>query len=571
MPKANVNINPSHVAQIGYSGFDMGQLAKFSSSVGQLLPVYYDILSPGDKVNFKTIIKSRTQPLNSAAMTHLVEHVEWFFVPIEQLWKPFGNFFYGIQDFQSDYYDDNTIIDYFPFVKFLSVQSALDDYRLQTSLDDAGYNRLLGSLRLLECLGIPTKEYLAGTDNIADYSFTPLLAAAYQKIYMDHYRLDNYYANDPKCYNFDSKVGSSYELSGEDFVNKFLKLRYRPYKKDFFTDVIPSPLIGGDSTSGQKTNQNLLGQVNQWLTGLSSLQTSQPQNNTQLPNGGGTSASDSIPTTVRVRTSSPTASVVSSTLNPANIRTLFATEKLLEITRRAGKHYDKQTLAHFGVKVDSSADGEVIFLGSDSAEIVIGDVVSTAETGEAPLGEIAGKGYAYQDNKNKSFVADRHGVLMAIYSCEPALDYDVTGVDKLNQLINSSDWFKPEYANLGMQPLFGIATGYDPLGINNDSIYGWQYRYKEFKQKYDRVFGNLARSMSFWTTARRSMAVQAASNMLIRPNYLDAIMVVPFNLYTSGLTDEQLAQFDDTDPLLHEFYFDVKKASKMSTYGLPSL
>lgn len=39
----------------------------------------------------------------------------------------------------------------------------------------------------------------------------------------------------------------------------------------------------------------------------------------------------------------------------------------------------------------------------------------------------------------------------------------------------------------------------------------------------------------------------------------------------SAQTEERYNAIYNTDPLFHEVYFDVKKASKKSTYGLPSL
>ena len=71
MPNSSVLLNPQHVAKIGYNGFDMGQEIDFTSGTGQLLPVYYDILSPGDKVSCKAIIKSRTNPLLHALSNSL--------------------------------------------------------------------------------------------------------------------------------------------------------------------------------------------------------------------------------------------------------------------------------------------------------------------------------------------------------------------------------------------------------------------------------------------------------------------------------------------------------------------
>ena len=82
----NVFKAPEHRAQIGYNGFDMSQYRKFTSSVGQLLPVYYDLLNPGDKINSRSFIFSRTETLSKAAMVSLDEHLDWFFVPMEQLY-----------------------------------------------------------------------------------------------------------------------------------------------------------------------------------------------------------------------------------------------------------------------------------------------------------------------------------------------------------------------------------------------------------------------------------------------------------------------------------------------------
>ena len=101
--------NPSHRAKIGYNGFDMSNYLKFSSSVGQLLPVYYDILSPDDKVSLQAQIKTRTMELESAAMCQLNEYLEWFFVPMNQLSHAFGSILYNISDLDSSFWTSNDI------------------------------------------------------------------------------------------------------------------------------------------------------------------------------------------------------------------------------------------------------------------------------------------------------------------------------------------------------------------------------------------------------------------------------------------------------------------------------
>ena len=54
MPQLKALDNPQYQANNNYHAHDMSMTRKFSSSVGQLLPVYHDFLYPGDKVRFST-------------------------------------------------------------------------------------------------------------------------------------------------------------------------------------------------------------------------------------------------------------------------------------------------------------------------------------------------------------------------------------------------------------------------------------------------------------------------------------------------------------------------------------
>ena len=99
---ADIKKNPTHNANLSKNGFDMSMIRKFTSSVGQLLPVYYDFLNPGDKVNFSTEIFSRTKPIKAPAMMQITETVDWYFVPITQIYQFFGEMFYGVSDVKTD-------------------------------------------------------------------------------------------------------------------------------------------------------------------------------------------------------------------------------------------------------------------------------------------------------------------------------------------------------------------------------------------------------------------------------------------------------------------------------------
>lgn len=584
----NVNQNPNAKASINYRDFDMSQHIEFTSTVAQLLPVYYDVLNPGDKIRASQYIKTRTQPLASAAMAKLTEHIEWFFVPMEQIYKPFSNFYYGVQDFNSSNFNpDMNISTHFPFMRFTDFCYYNSNFQanlnFKTLMGEQYYTQLV---RLATHLGFPSRVFtsLPNDQLPPSFSFTPLFFCAYQKIFMDYFRDGDRIANDPYSYNLDrfytAESGMDdvfdIDIADQTGLKGMFEMRYRPIKKDFYTNIFPSPIFNNASASAQNWNDNNpLLKVNQWLTGLTQLEA-------RSSSGSSSGLVDDSTTTVLDQSNdSPTVAhaLERYALNQANIRTLFAADKLLELTRRAGKHYDSQTLAHFGVYVPDTLSGECFKLGHSQNDIIIGDVVSTAGTEGTPLGEIGGKGYSASGSDQVEFTAPCHGVLMAIYSCVPEMDYYQDGLDKLNTLIERSDYFIPEYDNLGMQPLFGYQTqlfngandDQEPA-VRNAEIKGWQYRYMELKQKVNRIFGGLQYNQKHWTVGRDSSKVAgseadkyyhdpAALNSVVEYQYLKgydetgAVYMTPEGIF-------------ERDPLIHEIFFDVKKASKMSTYGL---
>lgn len=584
----SINDNPSFRAANSYRDFDMSQHLCFTSSVGQLLPVYYDVLNPGDKIRASVLMKSRTKPLKSPAFTKITEHCEWYFVPIQQLYKEFGSWFYGVQDYSTSLVGRN---DSSPSVK-MSVKfpylSSSNVYSLfgssESGLDNMmGENWRAASARLFDCLGVPSRvliDQISQLSNMGDvqWSVSPLLFAAYQKIFMDYYRVDNRIANDPDCYNLDKFVFCPDSSMGDyyDVPRGMFELRYRPLRKDFFTNVFPSPIFGENQVGatpfgGTNNADSVVLRVNQWLTNVSRI-TTLDRDIFAPP------FEDSTPMTVGLIPDGGTGALRRTDFNRANMETLYAADKLLEITRRAGKHYDAQTLAHFGVDVPNYIEGKAVRIGKYMEDFIIGDVVATSNTQSgdsgSPLGELAGKGYSAGKSKPVDFTAPCHGVLMCIYSAAPSIDYYQEGMDRLNAMIEREDWFTPEYDSLGMQPLFGYQCRLrnDNLAGNNE-LRGWQYRYSELKQKYNRIIAGFKGSTKFWTVGRDSSAVAGNGPFAYyhSPYSLDTIMEFNYlgGFPSSGTSDPETSNdVFDRDPLDHDFYFDVTKVSKMSRYGL---
>ena len=249
--------------------------------------------------------------------------------------------------------------------------------------------------------------------------------------------------------------------SGNPFV-----LRYHPLKRDYYTSVIPSPLFdaasaissygsGSDSTEIDVAKVNAATLIQSSLgidiKGISDslIQQSTPQSMFQSSVGG---------TAQSMLFSSPTI---------AQLKLAYAYDRLQSITRKAGKHIDAQVLAHFGFKMPEGVKDEVYYIGQTDTPLQIGEVVSTATTGagddSSVLGELAGRGLAStRDGSLHNFVAPCAGYIMALYACIPDVDYASVGIDQRLLETSANKLPRPEFANLGYQPLYGIEAITNP-------------------------------------------------------------------------------------------------------------
>lgn len=598
--------NPTHTARLGYNGFNMEQKVDFTAAPCMLLPIYYDIALPGDKMRLQCNVKLRTQPLEAAAEFNAQVRIDWFAVPIRLLYKFFGDQYYNIQDFGTNFVN----IKNYNKTDVLPIISVADTYqRFMSTYPDVSEDTLLpfvhylnessdlkvgliqanDSFRLMDCLGIPVSEF-HGT-----YSYQPTISAfipaAYQKIYYDFYRLTDREVNDPLFYNLDACINSR-QLDDSQAVSMF-RLHYAPWSKDYFTNVFPSPLQGQGSINSFGSQVQ---QFNNWLSGGdNTFVGASPSSVSYYIGGGSTNPDPSNPTTVNINASStvPTFNprYAQSVINPANIRGMFAVEKALEITRRAGKHYDAQTLAHWGVKLPDSLSGECMYLGSQTQPFIVGDVVSTSSTADEPLGTIAGKGYSSASDSRSNnpvikFESNEPSVVMAIFSVMPELRYTQRGYDRLLSWCYVHDWPHPESDNLGMQPLFFYEFYATNLpqedNISPTSIFDWQYGYSEIKAKHNRVFGNVHRdgTLSSWVPQVdfvRNFATNYVHNSFFYgdPMWLNDSLSYRY-LYQSvkkgtGPFSIDYARLYSRDPFIVSADFNCTKSSKLSKYSLVNL
>ena len=258
------------------SGFDLSNRFAFTAKAGELLPVYWKLLLPGTKVNLKDSHFTRTMPVNTAAFSRIKEYFDWYFVPLRLINKnlPQAIVQMNNQPVQATSILANKVVTGdIPYTTQRSIGSLLIGYdEGKDSYDSAGFLRDATSAKLLRYLrygnflsgnnfgSLPDNKNLGlssvssfnlcGTSNV---SLNVLPLAAYQKIYCDHFRFEQWEKACPYTYNFDYYTGGDV-LSSVDARNfwssdNLFSLRYANYPKDLFMGMMPSSQFGSIATA----------------------------------------------------------------------------------------------------------------------------------------------------------------------------------------------------------------------------------------------------------------------------------------------------------------------------------
>lgn len=407
-------------------------------------------------------------------------------------------------------------------------------------------------------------------DVYTSQTFNPFRLLAYQKIYNDYYRRNDYISQDLPSFNCDNVAMNGY--IGKSFLPNILEIRYLPLKRDYFTNVYPSNLWLGGIIDAEHGNQGIkdpktLASINNFL-GMIPLVGTNKVDGSSSPFPGSVVAMQPQPVNFQ-----DTSGGVSNTnaYTTASLRNAYAIEKLLTLMNVAGKNYRSQMETRWGIKTHSDFPDHALYLGSHNSKIQINEVVSTADSenssSKSSLGEIVGRGLGAADGHVFDFDAKEHGVILGIYSNYSETTYNSHGVDPFNFKFGFADYYQPEFDNLGMQPLIASAIfNDDPKG--DRGFIGWQPRYSEYKTALDKVYGGFQSngSKSIWTApllvenfkkddgTYRSVNIRDLS---VNPHTLESIFAIKYD----GTSD--------SDAFLVDASFRVTKVSSMSVLGEP--
>ena len=356
--------------------FDLSHRHIMSMNFGELIPVTTIETVPGDHIEMHASDLIRAIPMVTSPFLRAKQHLDVWYVPYHDLWHGFENFITKKTQPVSSALQEH---DYCPWINRYDLFKAVDDGGVNNDKDIVGRNVMLGSKRLLNYLGYGKYEFLS--QSLSVY-INPFRLAAYNYIWYNEYR-QAYYDNGMNLiggilpnaaylFNFDDltcSTQSNAQISDAARLEAMAQMRYRTWKKDLFTGLLPSTQFGNVSivdsivdilalngTANIQYTVTVNPSLNDGKFGISQVNSGLVDSNIQVYPLNGHAGVDVLA-----------------------LRKSEAIQIWRESALRAGNRVKDNMRAHYGVESDVK-DHRPIYLGSVSAPLNIGDVMATANS-----------------------------------------------------------------------------------------------------------------------------------------------------------------------------------------------
>lgn len=588
------------------SAFDLSHMFKFTCNEGELVPIYCEPVYPGDTARVRSEIMVRLAPLLFPLYERVNVYTHFFFVPMRLIFSDWEKFITGGKSGQDIVAPPRVSFGY-------EIYQTGTNRKVPTLVGHAA-NCLFGNKSLMTYLGVAdiSDAYVQqvfddAMSNPSGRQFFDLLPfRAYCKVWNDYYRdetfspdiFDEYESvltgsGDYTVLQLQPVIASIVGPSG--VYGRNYPFPTRAWEKDYFTSALPWPQRGasvdipmGDVSipAGGRLEFNPNGAptvIRDGSSGYIHSSSSERLGTNIAPSSGTLISLDGSNSTLGSNlkadiTSHTQVGQLNGTVEPATINSLrraFRVQQYLENMARGGYRYIEQIFSHFGVKSSDSRLQRAEYLGGGVSPVVISEVLQQSQgNSESPLGNFAGHGISVQRTNQFKRYFEEHGIVLGIMSVMPKPGY-FGGVSRKWLKTDRLDYYWPEFANIGEQPIYNMELGLQP-GISNEivedgavkndnnSTFGYTPRYAEYKFSHDRIGGDFASSLNCWHQARFFGYNDSLGSPKVPALNSSFIFEPPTTRIFANTSS-------DDDHLWVQIYHDAKWVRPMPKFGVPTI
>lgn len=520
------------------SAFDIRHQHKTTINAGDLVPVFVQEVIPGDSYRVNMTMFARTATAIVPLMDNLYIESFFFFVPNRIVWTNWERFM-GEQASPTDTTEFMT-----PYVTVTTATTAVGT--------------------LSDYFGITLNNIAGRTVNVSALPYR-----AYALIWNDFFR--------------DEDLQTPWTIplgDGPDAITDYA-LFGRAKRHDYFTTARPWPQKPINAAANRFGNAEplvpggamTLPQSGAPVTGLGVAFGATPDANAasliwtgsrqETPATMWSSDLDAFKMKVNPSATGPDVRVL---IN--DIRTAELVQIMMERNARGGSRYAEIIRSHFGVISPDARLQRPEFLGGGRAHVAVHPLAQTSASGitgsTTDLGEQAGIGTAVGSRHGFSQSFTEHGHIIGIINCRADLTYQ-NGIERFWFRRTQFDFFWPALQGLGEQAIL-MKELYTQGNATDDTVWGYQERWSEYKTKPSRVSGGFRSNAStgtpldMWHLAVNYGAPPAS--LALNSTFIDDNPPLSRVLQVAQNYGEQL---------LVDTMFDIRRVAPMAMRSIPGM
>lgn len=548
--------------------FERPQRVLTTMNTGQLVPLFFDEILPGDtvKVDMASLVRMAT-PLHPV-MDNAFLDVHFYFCPMRLTWEHAKNFF-----------GENTASPWIP-----SVSYTIPQISIPTSGGDGVYNSTVAGFAK-GTLG----SYLTGTVARNSDTISALPFRAYCLIWNNYYRDQNVFSPVNVSLGDSTTTGSnagvavnagvawttgynSYINNGTYVTAAQTGAALLPVCRfhDAFSSVLPGPQKGPSVTMPLGTLAPIVNDTSLAFSGVSPAWYTTATGSsaatgyavaTSLGTGNST-YTGTTPSNMYTHLAADLSNATAATVN--QLRNAFMVQRFYEKLARGGSRYFEMIKAFFDVRVPDATVQIPEFLGGKRIPINITQVAQTSATDDSltdytPLGSLSAYSLTTDTESDvfaKSFT--EHGFLFAVCCIRTEHSYS-QGMNRYWFKKTLTDFYLPTFANAPEQPVY--TRELYVTGTSSDStVFGYQEAWYEYRYSPTIVSGEF--NVDF---------AQALDSYHYGDDYSAAPSLSPGWLREPQLNVARTLAVKSHDQFLCDFLFNNKWVRAMPVYSVPGL